>query len=87
MRIGIPKISIRKIFDTRFLASLFVVVMCIQFVPLEGYGISPIKVGLMGFSVLIFFLIPLFFQKSPDFLQVLQTIITDSYFHLRACLL
>ena len=64
MRIGIPKISIRKIFDTRFLASLFVVVMCIQFVPLEGYGISPIKVGLMGFSVLIFFLKVPYFSKA-----------------------
>ena len=64
MRIGIPKISIRKIFDTRFLASLFVVVMCIQFVLLEGNGISPVKVALMGLSVLIFFLKVPYFSKA-----------------------
>ena len=58
------KVSFRKMVGARFLASLFVVVMCIQFVPLEGYGISPVKVALMGLSVLIFFLKVPYFSKA-----------------------
>ena len=54
MKFGIPQLSIRQITDAHFLISLFVVVMCIQFVPLEGYTISPIKVGLMALSPLLF---------------------------------
>ena len=55
MGIGLPKISMQQIWSARFFASLLMVVLCIQFVPLEGYGISPIKVGVMGFSILLFF--------------------------------
>lgn len=54
MEIGIPKISINQIVSLRFLATLFVVVMCVFFLPLERNAISPIKVGLMGLSVFIF---------------------------------
>lgn len=37
-----------------FLVALFIVIMCIQFVPLEGGGVSPIKVAVMAFAPLIF---------------------------------
>ena len=61
---SIPKISIRQLVDARFLTTLLVVVMCIQFAPLEGYGISPVKVGVMGLSVLIFLLKVPYFSKA-----------------------
>lgn len=64
MRIGFPKILLGQVFSARFIASLFLVVMCIQFVPLEGYGVSPIKVGLMFFSILIFFWKVPYFSKA-----------------------
>lgn len=54
MKIGIPQISIRQIVSLRFLVTLFVIVMCVFFLPLERNAISPIKVGLMGLSVFIF---------------------------------
>lgn len=54
MKIGIPQISINQIVSLRFLATLFVVVMSVFFLPLERNAISPIKVGLMGLSVFIF---------------------------------
>ncbi len=53
MDLYIPKFSIRQLTDTQFLIKLFIVLMCIQFVPLEGYDISPIKVGLMALSPLL----------------------------------
>ncbi len=53
MGIGLPKISMQQIWSARFFASLLMVMLCIQFVPLEGYGISPIKVGLMALSPLL----------------------------------
>ena len=56
MKIGIPKISIRQLVDARFLATLLVVVMCVFILPLERATISPIKVGIMGLSVLVFLL-------------------------------
>ncbi len=46
---------VRQTEKSRLFTSFFVVMMCIQFVPLEGYGISLIKVALMGLSA--FFLI------------------------------
>lgn len=56
MEIGFPKISLRQIIDIRFLATLIIVTMCVFFLPLEKTVISPIKVAVMGFSVIIFIL-------------------------------
>ncbi len=38
----------------RFIASLFLVTLCVQIVPIEGYGISNVKVAIMGLSPLLF---------------------------------
>ncbi|CDD89886.1 uncharacterized protein BN686_02353 [Tannerella sp. CAG:51] len=54
MKVEIPQISIGKIVNIRFLATLFVVVMSVFFLPLERTAISPVKVGLMSLSVFIF---------------------------------
>lgn len=54
MEIGIPQFSLSRFFNIRFIATVFVVVMNVFFLPLEKTAISPIKVGLMGLSVFIF---------------------------------
>lgn len=54
MKIGIPQFSLSQFFNIRFIATVFVVVMSVFFLPLEKTAISPIKVGLMGLSVFIF---------------------------------
>lgn len=54
MKIGIPNISIRQIFDIRVLCTLLPLVMCVFFLPLEKTSISPIKVGTMSLAFLIF---------------------------------
>ncbi len=53
MDLRIPKFYISQLTDKQFLIKLFIVLMCIQFVPLEGYTISPLKVGLMALSPLL----------------------------------
>ena len=50
---NIKNLSISNIFSDKVLCTLFVVVMCVQFAWIEGYGVSPIKVGLMALSPLI----------------------------------
>lgn len=50
---NLRNLSIHNIFSDKVLCTLFVVVMCVQFVWIEGYGVSPIKVGLMALSPLI----------------------------------
>lgn len=54
MKIGIPQISISQFLNIRFIATVFVIVMSVFFLPLEKTAISPIKVGVMGLSVFIF---------------------------------
>lgn len=49
----IPKFSVKQFTDKQFLIKMFIILMCIQFVPLEGYTISPFKVGLMALSPLL----------------------------------
>lgn len=51
---SIPQFSLRKIFNNSTIATVFLVVMCIQIVAIEGYGISPVKVVLMGLAPLFF---------------------------------
>ena len=46
--------SLKQLVDTRFLASLYLVVTYVQIVAVEGYTVSPIKVGLMALTPLIF---------------------------------
>lgn len=50
---NIKNLSISNIFSDKVLCTLFTIVMCIQFIWIEGYGISPVKVGLMALSPLI----------------------------------
>ncbi len=49
-------ISLRAIFSDRVFATLFLIVLCVQMVAVEGYGVSPVKVGVMALAPLLFFL-------------------------------
>ncbi len=49
-------ISLRAIFRDRVFATLFFIVLCIQFVAIEGYGVSPVKVGVMALASFLFIL-------------------------------
>lgn len=44
---------LKDIVSSRGLATIYLVTMCTQFVAIEGYAISPLKVGLMGFAVVL----------------------------------
>lgn len=44
---------LKDIVSSRGLATIYLVTMCTQFVAIEGYGISPLKVALMGFAVVL----------------------------------
>lgn len=54
MKIGIQRISVKKLCNSRSLATVYMLIFCVQIVSIEGYGISPVKVGLMGIAPLIF---------------------------------
>ena len=56
MNLHIPLFSLSQIFSNRTFATLYLVIMCIQIVPIEGYGISPLKVALMALAPLVFIL-------------------------------
>ena len=48
------KFKLKHIFSNRGIATIYLVVMCVQFVAWEGYGVSDVKVGLMAFAPLLF---------------------------------
>lgn len=53
------KFSFRKIFTERGVATLYLVLMCVQIVSVEGYGVSPLKVAVMAIAPLLFlFVVP-----------------------------
>lgn len=52
--LSISFLSLRGITSNRSLATIYLVVMCIQIVAIEGYGISPLKVVLMGIAPFLF---------------------------------
>lgn len=54
MAINLNWFSLRVLTTPRFLVALFIVVMCIQFVPIEGMGVSPVKVAVMALTPFIF---------------------------------
>ena len=56
MNFQIPQLTIRQITNTRFLAILYLVAMCVQIVFIEGPGVSLVKVALMALAPLIFLL-------------------------------
>lgn len=56
MNFQIPQLTIRQITNTRFLAILYLVAMCVQIVFIEGPGVSLVKVALMALTPLIFLL-------------------------------
>ncbi len=64
MRLKIPKISLRQLLDREFLLKLYLVMMCIQFVPLEGLAISNVKVTLMALAPLLFLIKTPYFSKA-----------------------
>lgn len=50
----ITQISLRTITNDQTLATIYMVILCVQIVAIEGYGVSPVKVTLMAFSTLVF---------------------------------
>jgi hypothetical protein len=50
------KSAMLKFLSNRNIATFYLVLFCIQFVPLEGYGVSTIKVGVMCIAPLIMLL-------------------------------
>jgi hypothetical protein len=45
--------KLKDIVSSRGLATIYLVTMCTQFVAIEGYTISPLKVALMGYAVVL----------------------------------
>ena len=45
--------KLKDIISSRGLATIYLVTMCTQFVAIEGYTVSPLKVALMGFAVVL----------------------------------
>lgn len=56
MTINLNWLNLRVLTSSRFLVALFIVVMCTQFVPIEGIGVSPVKVAVMAIAPVIFIL-------------------------------
>lgn len=54
MAINLNWFNIRVLTTSRFFIALLIVVMCTQFVPIEGMGVSPVKVAVMAIAPLIF---------------------------------
>ncbi len=52
--IRIENFNVSTLTSSKFLCSLFIVIMCTQFVGIEGYGVSPLKVALMGLAPIFF---------------------------------
>ena len=48
--------QLKDIISDRGIATIYLVTMCTQFVAIEGYGVSPLKVALMGIAPLLFLL-------------------------------
>lgn len=46
--------KLKDIVSNRGIATIYLVTMCTQFVAWEGYGVSPLKVALMGLAPLLF---------------------------------
>lgn len=56
MRTNRYLLSLKLFISNRSIATIFLVMMCVQIVAIEGYNVSPVKVGLMALSPLIFIL-------------------------------
>lgn len=50
------KLTLHDIMSKRGLATIYLVMMCVQFVFIEGYGVSPLKVAVMSLTPLVFLL-------------------------------
>ena len=60
----INKFSIHSLFKNQTLTTIYLIILCIQFVPLEGYGVSPLKVILMSLAPLFFIIKTPFISKA-----------------------
>lgn len=73
---------IASFFTKRNIATILLIVMTTQFVFIEGYGISPLKVGLMAIMPFVFlFKVPYVTKASIISLIYLLTIVFSSLFH------
>lgn len=61
--INLQNIALKDIFSDRVLATLLMVMLCVQIVPIEGYGVSNLKVALMALTPIIFILKTLVVSK------------------------
>lgn len=52
--IKLHKIALKDIFSDRVFATLLMVMLCVQIVPIEGEGVSNLKVALMALTPIIF---------------------------------
>lgn len=52
--IKLHKIALKDIFSDRVFATLLMVMLCVQIVPIEGYGVSNLKVAIMALTPIIF---------------------------------
>ena len=64
MKLSVPYFSLRLFYQNSFWAVAYLVVMCIQLVAIEGYGVSPIKIALMGVAPLVFIFKTPYFSKA-----------------------
>lgn len=52
--IKLQNIALKDIFSDRVFATLLMVMLCVQIVPIEGYGVSNLKVAIMALTPIIF---------------------------------
>ena len=56
MELSIPHFSVKKLTGSRLLATIYLLAFCINFVPIDGMGVSYFKVALMVLAPLLFFI-------------------------------
>lgn len=54
MKVGIPILPLHKILSNRNIAIILLVILWVQIVPIEGYGVSALKVSIMALAPILF---------------------------------
>ena len=75
--------KLKDIISSRGLATIYLVTMCTQFVAIEGYTISPLKVALMGFAVVLLIAKVPYMTKATLWCSIYMfCVLLASYMHL-----
>lgn len=69
------KFKLKHIFSNRGIATIYLIVMCVQFVAWEGYGVSDVKVGLMAFAPLLFLFKVPYMTKATFWCMVYMVVV------------